>query len=198
MSSSDNEFRELLNRLRQNDEAAGREFVEKFGPHILRIVRRRLHQSLRSKFDSDDFVQAVWGSFFAVFPNLPDCTEPAQFSAYLATLVRNKTIDELRRQSSSKRSGRKPPSADAPAPPEQAPDDIASPSEAAVAHEVWNQLRKDRHEISLRVLELRLSGATFNEIAERLGVNERTARRIVRRSRRRLDAGDDEPPATSS
>ena len=59
------EFRDAIDQICSGSEEAAWNFIETYGPHIQRVVRRRLHQSLRSKFDSVDFVQMVWASFFA-------------------------------------------------------------------------------------------------------------------------------------
>ncbi len=197
MSQRNKEFEQLLERVREGDEDASAAFVARFGPYILRIVRRKLHQKLRAKFDSADFVQAVWASFFGRLPDLDVCNSHKQLATYLAMLARSKTVDEFRRRMTQKLNLQREVSLeDCPLPTESPPDkpfpQRATPSEAAVANEAWDQLIKDRGDLSLRVLELRLTGATFTEIAQQLGVSDRTARRIVRRSQRRLggEAGE--------
>lgn len=64
-------FASLMQRVREGSQDAAHELFQQYGPHILRIVRRKLHKTMRSKYDSSDFVQAVWASFFAI--------EPAQY-----------------------------------------------------------------------------------------------------------------------
>jgi len=49
----------------EGSEDAAREFVATYGPPILRVVRRQMNKCLRSKYDSIDFEQSVWASFFA-------------------------------------------------------------------------------------------------------------------------------------
>ena len=64
MTDMDDEFRSLIRRVRGGSEEAAWELVREYGEAIRRAVRRALHVSLRPKFDSLDFVQIVWKSFF--------------------------------------------------------------------------------------------------------------------------------------
>ena len=59
MPNNETEFADLMRLVREGSQDASRELVQRFGPHVLRVVRRRLHQSLRSKFDPCDFEQEV-------------------------------------------------------------------------------------------------------------------------------------------
>ena len=58
---------------------------------------------------------------------------------------------------------------------------------AAIANEQFERLSAGQSPREQRVLELRAEETTFAEIARRLNVSERTARRIVERSMRRWD-----------
>src|SRR5262249_44175004 len=57
------EFAALMQRLAGGSQEAARELYDRYGPHIRRVVRRRLIPALRPKFDSIDFEQDVWKSF---------------------------------------------------------------------------------------------------------------------------------------
>src|SRR5438128_1259056 len=89
---------ELLDKARQDSEMSAREIVERFGPYILRAVRRRLNKKLRSKFDSVDFVQAVWASFFALPSDRLQFAEPKELIDFLMGLARNKVVDAVRQR----------------------------------------------------------------------------------------------------
>ena len=62
------EFSALMEQIRDGSSTASHELVTKYGAHILRVVRQKLDKAFRPKFDSQDFVQAVWASFFAFRP----------------------------------------------------------------------------------------------------------------------------------
>ena len=57
-------------------EAAAKELYDTYVAHVLRCVRNRMWHRLRSKFDSQDFVQQVWASFFVGETKLPDFQTP--------------------------------------------------------------------------------------------------------------------------
>src|SRR4030088_3343486 len=60
----DNELSEFLKRIQAGDEGAARELLGRFEAEVRLVVRRQLPRLLRSRFDSLDFLQSVWGSFF--------------------------------------------------------------------------------------------------------------------------------------
>jgi hypothetical protein len=55
------------------------------------------------------------------------------------------------------------------------------PSEVAIVRERWNTLMERQSPLSRQIVELRLSGMTYEEVAAQLSINERTARRVVER-----------------
>ena len=63
MDEEETSFAFLMEQLRLGDQDAAWTIIEIYGPHIKRVVRRDMHDKLRSKYDSADFVQAVWASF---------------------------------------------------------------------------------------------------------------------------------------
>src|SRR5687768_4189029 len=98
MADEDLEFADLMNRLRAGDQEAAWKLIEEYGPHIRRVVRRELHQKMRSKFDSIDFVQAVWASFFREPGQFREMETPEALLNFLVAIARNKVVDETRRR----------------------------------------------------------------------------------------------------
>ncbi len=92
-------FQALMDEVRQGSQDAAWTLLETYGPHVHRVVRRMLSAELRSKFDSVDFVQSVWLSFFANRSQVCDFAQPEQLVAYLAAMARNKVVTEVRRAS---------------------------------------------------------------------------------------------------
>jgi RNA polymerase sigma-70 factor (ECF subfamily) len=173
-----------VERVQTGDEAAVRELIENYGPHIIRVVRRRLNKRLRSKFDSDDFVQAVWASFLVHLRDLSRFDGPEALAAFLADLARNKVVDEVRRRlvSEKRNVGR-----------EQSLDDsvfeqhgeLQSPlptaSQVAIAQETWDRLVQGQPSHYGKMVDLRRAGDKHKEIAAKLGFNEKTIRRVIAR-----------------
>src|SRR5437764_14838321 len=81
-------FRELLREAQAGSEEAAKELYETYVSHVLRCVRNRMWHRLRSKFDSQDFVQQVWASFFVGDVTLPDFQTPDDLIAYLVRLTK--------------------------------------------------------------------------------------------------------------
>src|SRR6478672_13692675 len=90
-------FQELLREAQAGSEAAAKELYETYVSHVLRCVRNRMWHRLRSKFDSQDFVQQVWASFFVGDGRLPDFETPDDLIAYLVRLAMKKGVMEGRR-----------------------------------------------------------------------------------------------------
>src|SRR5437773_11978642 len=89
-------FQELLREAQAGSEAAAKELYDTYVAHVLRCVRNRMWHRLRSKFDSQDFVQQVWASFFVGETKLPDFQTPDDLIAYLIRLATNKVVMEGR------------------------------------------------------------------------------------------------------
>src|SRR5205085_6558387 len=102
MSVVDENMGQLLAQLREGSEDAAWQLIELYGPHIHRVVRRTLDRRLRGKFDSVDFVQAVWASFFREPAQILEFQSPKQIVRYLATAAEFKVTDEMRRRLSTK------------------------------------------------------------------------------------------------
>src|SRR5437764_3130114 len=130
-------------RIQAGDEAAARELLARYEAEVRLVVRRQLPRLLRSRFDSLDFLQSVWGSFFRRVR-----TGPAEFEdsrhlvAFLARAAKNKVIDEYRRAASRKQDmHREEPLWSEGTRPKEVAADIDTPSEVAQAREVFVRLR---------------------------------------------------------
>src|SRR5262249_11396362 len=96
MLDSQQQFQTLMEKVLAGSPEAARELTELYGPHLLRAVRRRLNRQLRTKFDSRDFVQDVWASFFAALPQGTTFDRPGALVCFLARLAHNKVVDAIR------------------------------------------------------------------------------------------------------
>src|SRR6185436_19906947 len=93
----------FLARIQAGDEAAARELLTRYESEVRLVVRRQLPRLLRSRFDSLDFLQSVWGSFFVrVRGGAPEFEDSRHLVAFLARAAKNKVIDEYRRAGSRK------------------------------------------------------------------------------------------------
>ena len=190
----DDDFAELMARAKAGDQAAIHVFLTRFEHEVQMMVRARLPKKLRNQYDSADFVQAVWQSFFSNLPRqAPDFEKVEHLRRYLAGVVRNKIYEQHRRLTRTDkydvlreerlyiRRG------DRDVPREVVSPD-PSPSQSAQAGDRLAQLTAGRSQHEVDVIGLRRQGLTFEEIAAATGVRERTARRIIDSARSGMEA----------
>ena len=184
MSTHKNEFQEAIDRICGGSQEDILEFIKTYEHHIRLVVRRKLSAKMRSKFDSVDFVQMVWASFFTDPGQISQFKNREELLGYLARMARNKVADEGRRRCKyQKHNVNKERSL-------QDPEVSASarrkdtPSQFAMAQETFDTMMDEQSERNRRIVEMRMSGATFIEIGEQLGIDEGTARTVIRRLRR--------------
>jgi RNA polymerase sigma-70 factor (ECF subfamily) len=177
-------FAALLDEVRAGSQDAAWKLVDKYGRDVQRFVRRSLNQRLRSKFDSLDFVQIVWGSFFRAPERLQGIERVEQLIAYLATLAKFKVLTEVRRRLDTEKYDvmREDVRNEAKPLPDMNHDgNMPTPSAVAIAKERWEQLLAGQSEQVRRIVEMRLRGTTFHEIADHLHIHETTARKTMKR-----------------
>ncbi len=182
MAQGGNDFDALMQRIREGSQEAAQELFEIYGPHLFRVVRRQLHRTMRSKYDSADFVQAVWASFFAVEPEKTHFDTPEALISYLAKIARNKVIDAVRQRFGTiKYNVGRERSLEAAEMFNQrrVVSREPSPSQVVRAKERKDQIMARLSEAQQPIVALVLEGYTHREIAEKLGLNERTIRRVL-------------------
>src|SRR5262245_25452374 len=182
---SESEISDLIARAKVGEESAIQDFLRRFEQEVRIMVRGRLPKKLRTQFDSMDFVQAVWQSFFADLQNNSiDFENVHHLRGFLAGVARNKVFEEHRRLSRGakyaidkevrlyvRRGGR------------EVQRDLVSPdptpSQAVQAGERLAQLTAGCDDCEIQVITLRHQGLTFEEIAVRTRLHERKVRRII-------------------
>jgi RNA polymerase sigma-70 factor (ECF subfamily) len=183
----------FLARIQAGDEQAARELLTRYEAEVRLVVRRQLPRLLRSRFDSVDFLQSVWGDFFQkVRGGSTEFEDSRHLVAFLARAAKNKVIDEYRRAGSQKHDMHReePIWNDAGKPRELAAvDDTAS--QLAQARETYDRLLDLLPEERRQLLSLKAEGLSSREIGERLGISERTVQRAVEELRRLAKDGLD-------
>jgi RNA polymerase sigma-70 factor (ECF subfamily) len=183
MSLPEDDFRQLMTRVRAGSEEAARELFDRYSGHISRVVRRRLHRRLRTQYDSLDFLQAVWASFFALPLDQYTFAHPKDLVRFLARMAYNKVVDVTRRRFGTfkynincelpiaEASGR---------PADQVAVHQPTPSQEVMAEERWEQLLEGLTPPFRRVLELLREGYTHKMIAQELGFHPKMIQRFLR------------------
>lgn len=181
-------------RANAGDEDAVRDLLRLFEGEVRMVVRGRLPRTLRSQFDSMDFVQAVWQSVLTKRgPDLSRFENAGHFLAFLSGVARNKVYEEHRRQTRTRKYdlGREEPLYVRRGS-REVPRDLAAndptPSQDAQAGDRLAQLMEGRSETERQMIDLRRDGLTYEEIAARLGVTESVVRRAIDAIRQRMEA----------
>jgi RNA polymerase sigma-70 factor (ECF subfamily) len=193
MFASRAEIASMMERAKEGDETAVRDILARFEGDVRTAVRDRLPKRLRSQFDSMDFVQAVWESFFSGLRRQPRVFENVRhLRSFLAGVARNKVYAEHRRLTRSRkrdlareeplylvrgqREVERPLAGTGP-----------TPSQEVQASERLAQLIAGRSPAEVQVITLRRQGLTFEEIAARSQLSERSVRRVIEEARSRLE-----------
>jgi RNA polymerase sigma-70 factor (ECF subfamily) len=181
----DDDFTDLMARAKTGEPAAIQDFLSRFEREVRMMVRARLPRRLRTQFDSADFVQAVWQSFFSDLQQSPRAFENIDhLRAFLAGVVRNKVREQHRRLTRTEKYDL---SREERLYVRRGDHDVLrdvvstdpSPSDRAQAGDRLKQLTAGRSEREVEVLTLRQEGLTLVEIAVRTGMNERSVRRVI-------------------
>src|SRR5512135_1945090 len=178
---SESDLPGFLATIQAGEESAARELLTRYEAEVRLVVRRQLPRLLRSRFDSLDFLQSVWGSFFRRVRSGPaEFEDSRHLVAFLARAARNKVIDEYRRAGSRKQDMHReePLWVDGGRPKELAAA-IDTPSQVAQAHEVLGKLRDLLPEDRREIVALKVEGLSSKDIGERLGISERTVQRVL-------------------
>ncbi|MEO0531075.1 MAG: sigma-70 family RNA polymerase sigma factor [Planctomycetota bacterium] len=174
------EFDVLVAEADRGSEEAVWELVERFSPHVYRVVRRRMQPSLRQRFDSTDFVQMTWASFLLRDRELSAFGDETKLCAYLAGIAKNKVLIGARKtldrpaQNAKREVTMEHPEAVALSASTPLPDEVTAFRDA------WDQHLAAQPARHREIVELRLTGLNCKEVGAEVGVNERTVRRVLK------------------
>ena len=174
-------FDALIAEARNGSDLAANIIVERYQPHVLHVIRRKMHRDMRQKFDSQDFLQAVWKSFFSNREELLEASDPRQLIGYLAAMAKNKLLDETRRQ---KNTQKRDLSREQPLHPDGRDTHAGredTPSQVVMAQEALDRLIEGTSDRDRQIVLLKVNGEHINEIAKKFSVSSRTVRRVLAR-----------------
>ena len=197
-------FVELLERAKQGDEVAAKTLLERFENDVRAVVRIKLPKTLRTRFDSMDFVQAVWQSFFSDLTHDSARFENSKhLRRFLAGVAKNKVVEEHRKQTMTRkynlareeglyvRRGRGEEPRDLPA-------SDPSPSQNLQAEDCLKGIVSGVKPDEAEIVELRRDGFTFEQIADKIGMSESVVRRILDHLRKRWELRGGRGPIAKS
>ena len=176
----EDEFAALMGRLLNGDKDAPRELVDRYGPHIVRSIRRRFRtQKMRTLYATEDCMQSVWASIFSDLERLRELESPQQLINCLATIAANELVDNNRKHSSQKNNLELECSVENNHAAFRVESIDPSPSQMAAARDEWEHQTKKLTNREKTVLSMHLEGHSSNEIAQQMNVTGRGVRHMV-------------------
>ncbi|MBL8815606.1 MAG: sigma-70 family RNA polymerase sigma factor [Planctomyces sp.] len=192
-ASEERSFSSLIALLRSGSQEAAEALHRSLSPIVVRTIRRKMNRSIRGGYDSQDFTQAVWASFFGHLSQIDRFENREELVRFLTTVASNKVIDAGRRALV-----RKDQSNGAAVAPSQVLVDHRrhvsepTPSQYAVAQERWDMLNEDQLPETQAVLRLLKQGFKQCEIASQLGISDRRIRRVITSLSQKFSSHDGE------
>ena len=184
------EFESLILQLANGSEEAAWRIADVYTPHILRVVRAALPSAVRRRMDSIDFAQIVWASILQRRSYLSTVKSPEHLIALLSTVARRKVTDAFRHNTYQVRDVRRESKLDTGDLEYQASrgggesgmrDRNLTPSQMVGLQEKWSRVVTALSARDREIVKLRIQGRHFPAIAEKVGVCESTAKRVMDR-----------------
>lgn len=183
--SGDDNFANLLERVRGGDPDAAAELIRQYEPAIRRSLRLRLDPRLRRTCDSMDLCQEVMCSFFIrTATGQYELNSPEDILKLLIAMARNKLKKAQRNQFRLKRDARRVVATSADE--QELPQPVSTPSEQIAAKDLLSQFRHRMSEQEQRLVELRSQGHDWKAVAAELGGNPDAYRKQLARAVTRI------------
>ncbi len=177
---------DLLRGAAAGDAEARQELFDEYAHHFRWLIRRKLKHRLRSLFDSEDFMQRTRMVLLQRELEQSIFSSPEAFTAYLCRAAEN-IVNEANRQQTGeqKRDLGREVALEAPCvnPEKDLVSSETGPLETAEANDEWDRLLRACPQRERGILVLLRQGYSHAETAARLGLNERTIRRLIERLR---------------
>jgi RNA polymerase sigma-70 factor (ECF subfamily) len=195
-------FADVMARLRAGDQAAAAEVFGRFAQRLIGLARRRLEsdERLRAKVDPEDVLQSVYRTFFRRHGEGEfDLGDWDSLWALLTVL----TVRRCGRWRRHFHAAARDVGAEVALPAADAAERLSpehfrrepAPDEAAELAELVERLLRGLRGRDRDIVSLRLQDCTHAEVADRLGLPERTVYRVLERVRERLQRLYEEGPA---
>lgn len=162
----EDDFLNLLARVRGGDEAAAAELVQRYERAVLRSVRSRLGKSMRSAMDSMDVMQSVHRSLLTGVKNERfQFASPQQLIGLAMVMVQRKVARHWRKLKQLPTALGEPAQAHATLPLETLPSHESPPAETVAANDLLDQLLGQLGDFDQQLVRLKLQGHTSAETA---------------------------------
>jgi RNA polymerase sigma factor (sigma-70 family) len=176
------QFRELIQRVRNRDEEAARELATRYESAIRRVVRIHLRDArMRQVLDSMDVCQSVMASFFVrTALGQYELDSPQQLIHLLTSITRNKLANQVNHMQAQRRDYRRQTTIDDHS--MSVPDRASDPSEQASAKEILEKVCGRLDDQERYLADQRSQGRTWQELADELGGTDVALRKKLTRA----------------
>jgi RNA polymerase sigma-70 factor (ECF subfamily) len=175
---------QLLGQLCSGDPAAVAQVFLAYEPYLRNAVRRHLPPQFRAKFDSADVVQSVWADVLRGFREAGwRFVDADHLRGFLFVATRNRLIDRIHRY---EKAAQREEALDQGDGGHVLPSRQPTPSEAAEAGELWQQILARCPAEHRPIVRLRRKGHSLAEIAAQTNLHPDSIRRILRTLARQL------------
>ncbi|MCC7423235.1 MAG: sigma-70 family RNA polymerase sigma factor [Planctomycetaceae bacterium] len=184
--SDDERWTQLIEGLRRSDDDVLREFYDRYDGALHLIVRRRLSPAFLRRFDSDDVVQSTLRTFFRrVQTGDLEMQQGQRLWNLLCAIALTKLREKVRFHSRMQRAVQRECSLQRPS----GAADLGSapvvpacdPSTDVDFADAFEAILKSLDEKDRVLVDLRLQGRSNQEVADELGVSDRTVQRMLTR-----------------
>lgn len=174
---------ELIERLRKGDDEAARQLYQKYVQRLLNLARTHLSRQFNSRLDPEDVVQSVYRTIFRrVQDGRFEFDADDDLCGLLVRTTLNKVWNKVRHHKAGKRAvQRERTSGDQELPGAGLVEQLSrgpGTTEAIIFADLMESVLARLDEREQQVLQLKLEGHTQQEIADQMGVTDRTVRRI--------------------
>jgi len=187
-------FQDLIRRVRQRDETAAAELMQRYESVIRRVVRIHLRDArIRRVLDSTDICQSVLASFFArTALGQYELETPEQLLNLLTAITRNKLTNQANRMRAQRRDIRREVAMDQDTP--RVASQASDPSQQVAAKELLAKIQAGLDDDERFLAEQRSLGRSWKEIAAEVGSTDVAVRKKLTRALDRVmgDLGLDE------
>ncbi|MBY0524996.1 MAG: sigma-70 family RNA polymerase sigma factor [Gemmataceae bacterium] len=182
--SEEQEFRDLIRKVRAGDQQAAADLVREYETEIRRAVRIRLTDpTLYRVLDSMDVCQSVLANFFVrASAGQFEIDRPDQLLRLLVTMARNKLLDQARKQHSSRRDSRRIEAGPSGQLEAVADADAATPSQIVSEKELLQAMREQLTDDERFLADQRALGRDWSEIAKEAGGSAEALRKKLARA----------------
>jgi RNA polymerase sigma-70 factor (ECF subfamily) len=188
--ASHDDWERLIAGLRSGDEVVLREFHRRYGPMLHGIAESRLAPGMRRRFDADDVVQSVFRTFFRrARIGYFKFDDNQRLWNLMCAITLTKLREKARFHSRHARSVQREQSVEGAA--ESSRSELESqqlpPDESVAFADAFETMLSSLDEAEQKLVDLKLQDLTNDEVAETLGVSEKTVRRRLLRLQQKIE-----------